>query len=167
MKKKAKTQAEDVLQTPSVAFQTFGTGEVARILGVDIRRIQGYVDSFKYHISPTGKLGTGRGSRRLFYVEDVYRLGIAEHLVQNGFSYKFVSEALQQLEDEDLLGPFSDEGEELDRVCVLAGGEKNLKVCGIERDRTIREITKAVRSPSFYVLDLNAVIMEIQKRMRG
>jgi DNA-binding transcriptional MerR regulator len=168
MRKKVKRNVDDVLQTPALPLRTFGTGDVARLLGTEIWRVQKYLDSPKYRITPTTSgLGSGKGSRRVFTDADIYRLGIAEHLVQNGFSYKFVSAALQQLEDEDLLGPFSEEGEELDRVYVLAGGEKNLAVRAIGRDKTIGEMAKAVRIPSFYVVDLNAVIREIQTRMRG
>lgn len=167
MTRKTRSKSADVLDISPVSLPTFGTGEVARILGTEIWRVQKYLDSPKYRISPAGKLGSGRGSRRVFTDTDVYRLGIAEHLVRNGFSYKFISKALQQLEDDDILGPFGHEGLKLDIVYVLAGGEKNLAVRGIGRDKTIREVANAVRSPSFYVLDLNAVIAEIQKRRRG
>lgn len=167
MAKKTKPK-DDILETPSVRIPTFGTGEVARILGTEIWRVQKYLDSPKYRITPsTSGLGSGKGSRRVFTDVDVYRLGIAEHLVRNGFSYKFVSEALQQFDDKDLLGPFNEEGEELDLVYVLVGGEKNLTVRAFGRDKTIGEMTRAVRTPSFYVVDLNAVIKEIQKSMRG
>ena len=167
MSKKTK-HIDDILRTPSVKLPTYGTGDVARILGTEIWRVQKYLDSPKYRITPTTSgLGTGRGSRRVFTDVDVYRLGIAEHLVRNGFSYKFVSAALQQLDDNELLGPFDDEGEERDIVYLLIGSEENLQVRGIGRDKTIREMSKAARSPSFYVLDLNAVIREIQSQMKG
>jgi DNA-binding transcriptional MerR regulator len=163
-----KTKHIDVLEARSVRLPTYGTGDVARILGTEIWRVQKYLDSPKYRITPSVEpLGTGRGSRRVFTDVDVYRLGIAEHLVRNGFSYKFVSAALRQLDDDELLGPRNDEGEELDLVYLLIGSEENLQMRVIGRDKTIREMSKAARSPSFYVLDLNAVIKEIQKRMRG
>ena len=168
MKRKVKHAHADILETPSVPLPTFGTGEVARILGVDIWRIQSYLDSPKYRISPTGQqLGTGRGSRRVFMEEDVYRLGVAEHLVRDGFSYKFVSNALQRLDDKDLLGPFDSEGQELDVVYVLAGGEDNLRMCDFPRNETIADLTKWAKSSSLYLLDINKIITEIQKRMKG
>src|SRR5258708_25286091 len=110
MKKKVGKHV-DWLDTPAARMPTYGTGEVASFVGAEIWRIQKYLDSPKYRISPTGRLGSGKGSRRVFTLEDIYRLGVAEHLVRNGFSYKFVSEAVQQLEDEDLLGHFDSEGE--------------------------------------------------------
>ena len=168
MKRKVKAANEGVLDTPSLPLPTFGTGEVARILGVEIWRIQSYLDSPKYQISPTGQqLGTGRGSRRVFTDEDVYRLGIAEHLVRDGFSYKFVSKALQQIDDEDLLGPFDSEGRELDLVYALVGGEENLQVHGISRNKTIADLAKRFKSPSLYLLDITKIVIEIQKRMKG
>lgn len=167
MKAKAKA-TDDILKDPTVPMPTFGTGEVARVLGTEIWRVQKFLDSPKYRITPrTSGLGIGKGSRRVFTDVDVYRLGVADHLVRKGFSYKFVSAALEQLDDNDLLGPFGDEGEEIDLVYVLIEREGKLEVTGFGRDRTIRDMTKRVRSSSFYVLDVNAVINEIQKRMRG
>ena len=154
------------MDTPSVRLPQFGTGEVARILGVEVWRIQSYLDSPKYQITPAGQLGSGRGFRRVFDETDVYRLGIADYLVRDGFSYKYISKALQQLEDEDLLGPFDSEGQELDRVYVLIGGEENLQVKRIERDKTIEDLAKRFKSPSLYLLDINKIIFEIQKRIR-
>lgn len=167
MKRQAK-HVDDVLHSPSVPLATFGTGDVARILGTEIWRVQKFLDSPKYRITPTASgLGTGKGSRRVFTDADVYRLGIAEHLVRNGFSYKFVSETLKQLDDRDLLGPFTEEGEERDVVYLLSGGEQTLQVRETGREKTLREMVRTARAPSFYVLDVNAVISEIQKRMRG
>src|SRR5438132_10376336 len=155
MKKKSKPEDEDVLQTPSLPLATFGTGAVAQILGISMRRLQGYLESPKYEISPTKQLGTGRGSRRVFYEEDIYRLGVAEHLVRDGFSYKFVSNSLQQLDDKELLGPFDSEGRELDLVYALAGGEDKLQMRGFPRDKTIADLTKWAKGPSLYLLDIN------------
>lgn len=165
MRKRDVIDQYDVLATPGVELPTFGTGDVAWILKAEFWRIQKYVDSPKYPISPSGRLGSGRGSRRVFTDTDVFRFGIADRLVRDGHSYKFVSKALQQLKDEDLLGPFDSEGQELDRVYVLIGGEENLQVKPIERDNTIEDLAKRFKSPSLYLLDINKIVFELQKRM--
>jgi DNA-binding transcriptional MerR regulator len=167
MRQKSNRQANDPLETPSAPLPTFGTGKAAQILGISIRRLQGYVESPQYQLHPSEQLGTGRGSRRVFYEEDIYRLGIAEHLVRDGFSYKLVSKALQQMADDDLLGPFDSEGQEIDRVYVLVGGEENLQVQPVRRNRTIADLAKQFKSPSLYLLDIGKVKTEIQKRKKG
>jgi hypothetical protein len=166
--RRKKNPTEDILRSPTVPLRKFGTGEVARILETEIWRVQKYLDSPKYGIKPRAEpLGTGKGSRRLFEELDVFRLGIAEQLVRNGFSYKFVSAALQQLEDNDLLGPFSEDGEELDLIYLLSGGEDYVQIHGIGRDKTTREMAKSAHNTSFYILDLNDVIKRIQRKMKG
>lgn len=167
MKKKLKA-AQDVLQTPSLPLGRFGTGDVARLLNVDIWRVQMFLDGRKYPITPTAHpLGGGRGSRRCFTETDVYRLGIAEHLVKSGFSYKFASNALQQLDEDELVGPYDEHWKEPNVVYVLAGNEDHLTVHRFGFNEAILHIAEALKNPGFYVLNINMVIGEIQKRMRG
>ena len=157
---------DDPLETPAARLPTYGTGEVAAILGTEIWRVQKYLDSPKYGLSPSGSLGSGRGSRRVFSLQDIYRLGVAEHLVRNGFSYKFVSEALQQIEDEDLLGRIGEEGVELPLVYVLSGGEGSVTVKAVHWNRKISEFVKTTKNAGFYVLDLGGVATAIQSKMQ-
>src|SRR5207245_9467850 len=72
------------------AVEGFGTGEVAGVLGIPVWRLQKFLDSPQYQLSAEGKLGSGAGSRRVFTREDIYRIAIAKHLVQDGFAAKFV-----------------------------------------------------------------------------
>src|SRR6267378_2760181 len=83
------------------ALRTFGTGEVAEVLGIPIWRLQKFLDSPQYQLSAEGKLVEGLGSRRIFKMEDIYRIAIAKHLVQDGFAAKFVGLLLQQVDDSD------------------------------------------------------------------
>src|SRR5689334_4199691 len=132
---------------PAGTLDTFGTGEVALILQTEIWRVQKYLDSPKYRLTSFGQLGYGRGSRRVFTDTDIYRLGIAEHLVSNGFSYKFVAKALQQIDDDDLLGPMSNEGVQQDLIYALVGGNENVQVRGIPRSSTVKEMLNRVKRP--------------------
>jgi len=94
----------DLLEMGGTELETFGTGEVARLLDVEIWRVQKYLDSPKYQITQSGQLGFGRGSRRVFTREDLYRLAIANWMRRDGFDAAFIAQALQGLRDEEVLG---------------------------------------------------------------
>jgi DNA-binding transcriptional MerR regulator len=163
-KKQIETETED-FGTPPGELLTFGTGDVAKILAVPIWRIQSYIDSPKYRLSPSGRLGSGSGSRRVFSTEDVYRIGIADYLVRVGFVYKFVAKIVQMLDEEDLFGSFNSEGQEIHLPYVIAGGENALIVRPINPEKPLSEVLKRVKSTSFYFLDLPAITTQIQKQI--
>src|SRR5229473_2859217 len=85
----------------NIAVESFGTGEVAKLLGIPIWRLQKFIDSPQYQFSPEGKLGKGLGSRRVFSQEDIYRIALAARLVEDGFAAKFVGSILEQFDDYD------------------------------------------------------------------
>ena len=93
----------DILETAPVKVPRFSTGQVAKILDLPIWRLQKFLDSPRYDLSPSGQLGKGRGSRRTYSTEDVYRIGIAAFLIRDGFAPKFVGSVLQFIEDRDLI----------------------------------------------------------------
>jgi hypothetical protein len=66
-------------------------------------RLEKYLTGKQYHLSPSGHIGKGVGSWRLFSHQDLYRLGIADTLVKDGFTAKFVSFVLENIEDRELL----------------------------------------------------------------
>ncbi len=152
----------DPLETPRIEVRHFTTGEVARILGIPMWRLQKFLVSPRYRLSPTGQLGEGQGSRRFFRIEDVYRLGIAVALVRDGFAAKFVGAVLEQVEDDDLVG-YDERGEEA-RTPGIA----------LRRGRGGPELeffsppqlpdTKSEK-PVYYTLDLNEVICRIDQRI--
>jgi hypothetical protein len=100
----------DLFTGPAYPVPQFSTGAVAEILGLEIWRLQKFLDSPRYQLSPTGRLGKGKGSRRWFTTQDVYRLGIAAFVAKDGFAPKMIAKILQQIEDRDLRD-FSEDGE--------------------------------------------------------
>ena len=86
--------------TPAPRLARFGTGEAARFLGIRIWRLQKFLDSPKYNLSPEGQLGEGHGSRRLFSVEDLYRMAIASAMVEDGFTAKVIGSVVRQIEED-------------------------------------------------------------------
>jgi hypothetical protein len=97
--------------TPAPEIPAFGTGEVAQILDLPIWRVQKFLDSPKYNLSPEGQLGSGgHGSRRVFTADDIFRIAIAARMVQDGFAAKFVGSILELIEDLELSWSHDQEG---------------------------------------------------------
>src|SRR5262249_42526045 len=117
--------SHDPLETPSTSVYNFTSKQVASILQMEPWRLQKFLNSPQYNLSVSDQLGHGIGSRRLFSHYDIYRLGLAAHLVNEGFGYRFVAAAIQHLDDEDLIR--IEEGEEVEGFpFVLFGGEESL-----------------------------------------
>lgn len=141
---------------------SFGTGDVAEILGVPIWRIQSYLDRPSYRLKPEGQLGTGRGSRRVFSAEDVCRIAVAAQMVLDGFSTTFVGEILQQIDDRDFRPRHDDQGNELDvyELFGLLRTEKGARLCFYTRPPAFGQSD----SP-YYVFEFGKVVGEIDKRI--
>lgn len=151
---------QSVLEMVPLGIQRFGTGEVARILGTPIWRLQKFLDSPRYQLSPSGQLGVeGKGSRRMFSKQDVWRLGIAAFLIKDGFAPKFVARILEEIEDNDLLG-HDHQGEETSSVIILRRGVKGAQL----------ELFQSGRAPKiegdlYYKVDLGEIIDRISARI--
>jgi hypothetical protein len=150
--------------SPPPSLYTFGTGEVAEVLGIPIWRLQKFLDSPQYQLSAEGMLGSGLGSRRVFKMEDVYRIAIAKHLVQDGFAAKFAGLLLQQIDDSDFYGSHDQDGKE-----VAPPGWLGL-IRGT--NRPVLKLFYSVRPPKlgekdspYYLLNLIEVTAEVAKRI--
>jgi hypothetical protein len=143
---------------------SFGTGEVAEILNVPIWRLQKFLDSPSYRLAPGGRLGHGRGSRRTFSTEDVYRIAIAARMVGDGFAAPFVGSILEQFEDYDFHPGHDSEGNEVSARFGLFGlgrnaeGKPELKF--YDRPQTLGQ-----KDYPYYVLDAGELIAEVDKRI--
>jgi DNA-binding transcriptional MerR regulator len=138
---------------------TYGTGHASEILGIPIWRIQKFMDSPQYNLSPTGKLGEGRGSRRVFTREDLHRIALANWLVKDGFATQFVGEVVRQREDSDLDVYVGHEGEETPLSLVFQRGKDGPVV-------TVRTTKRAATiGDAYYRLDLNDVFAEVDARI--
>lgn len=144
---------------PSV--ESFGTGEVAKIVGIPVWRLQKFLDSPQYQLSAEGKLGEGSGSRRIFSREDIYRIAIAKHLVQDGFAAKFAGALLEQIEDYDFHESHDQEGNELPAPGLLGliRGEDRPKLKLFQNNHPPKLGEKYA---PYYLLNLNEVYAEVQ-----
>jgi hypothetical protein len=150
--------------SPAPPLYTFGTGEVAEVLGIPIWRLQKFLDSPQYQLAVEGQLGSGLGSRRFFKMEEIYRIAIAKHLVQDGFAAKFVGSLLQQVDDSDFYGSHDQDGNEVPPPGVLAlfRGETGptLKLLDSKQPPKLGE-----KGSPYYVLNLDEVKEEVSRRM--
>ena len=155
-----KKNSLDALRTPAFPVETFGTGEVAQILDVPMWRLQKFLQGQRYDLSPTGQIGKGRGSRRLFTRMDIYRIAIAARLTQDGFAPTFVAEAVQQIDDEDFIDPM---GYAVDSVFAFERREGR----PAPRVYPAKQPLKMGKPDSpYYVLDLSEIIHEVDGRIK-
>ncbi len=150
-----KENREDVFQTPMLETRIFRASDVTRILGIEKWRLEKFLTGKQYRLSPSGTIGEGRGSWRLFNHQDLYRLAIATRLVEDGFTAKFVSMVLQEIEDSELL--------EIDE-----NGESNAQTVGVVRSENGPGVVWAAPPKSqrpYYVLPLRELIKNVDKRI--
>ena len=75
--------------------QLYGTSQVARILDIPDWRVKNFSEGEAYRLPPSIQVGSGRGSRRLYTFEDVFRIAVADYLVKFGFTPEAVGRAIQ------------------------------------------------------------------------
>jgi hypothetical protein len=132
----------------------FRAGDVGRILGIEKWRLEKFLTGKQYRLSASGHLGHGQGSWRLFSHQDIYRLGIANWMVRDGFSAKFVSFVLQEIEDEELLD-FDEDGRNT---------APNIGVFRSDTGPRVGFLGSAEKEGPYYVLKLWELIREIDRR---
>jgi hypothetical protein len=160
---RAKSKA-NVLDTRPLEVPRFTTGEVAEIVQVPIWRLQKFLDSPRYQLSPAGQLGKrgGKGSRRLFSLEDVYRIGVAARIVGDGFSPKFVARALEFIDDRDLID-VDEEGKVISVGILFRRGGKGRPQLDLFPSGNPPKLDP--KGPVYYVLDLGVVIASLDPRI--
>jgi hypothetical protein len=141
---------------------TYGTGEAAEILDIPIWRLQKFLDSQQYNLSSEGKLGGGRGSRRVFSPEDLNRVALANWLVKDGFAPQFVGSVVQQLDDNEVGVYVNIEGEETPLGLAFYRGSDGPKI----RTHFVKwaPALGGEESP-FYWLVLDDVFKEVRQRI--
>jgi len=156
MKKRRRSNtAVDFWQTPAIPTHIFRSGDVSAILEIEKWRLEKFLTGKQYQLSASGQLGEGKGSWRLFSHQDLYRLGIANLMVRDGFSSKFVSFVLREIEDSELL----DVNEEGETVVSDQG------IFRTDRGPRIGFVGSVVKEQPYYILPLRQLIADIDKRI--
>jgi hypothetical protein len=140
----------------------FSAGGVARIVGLDVWKVQKLVESprFREVLEASGQLGEGKGSRRWFTTKDVYRIGIAAFIAKDGFAPKLVAEMLEQIDDRDLID--FDEHGEVHTGIKLTRTESGPKL-GFFRSGHPPVIKPG--GDVYYAIDLSDVTAELDRRI--
>lgn len=151
----------EIFGGPEYPIPRFSAGAVAKIVGLDdVWKLQKLLDSPRYRLKASGQLGEGKGSRRWFTDRDAYRIGIAAHLIRDGFAPKVVSAVLEDIEDRELI-EVDEAGRKIGFV-TLSRGTKGPKV-GSYRSSKPPEIKP--EGPIYYAFDLGAIIESIDDRI--
>jgi DNA-binding transcriptional MerR regulator len=160
MTPKRTSRANDFYPPPSIHVPRFGSGEVATILGVELWKLNRFLS--RYELSSSGQLGEGRGSRRLYTTEDVYRIATAMFLIQDGFAPKLVAQVMQKLEDEDFHGTQDAEGEFRESGVSLSREGKGPAVHIFRADKPPVISTE---SKTYYALDLSTITRSVDRQI--
>jgi DNA-binding transcriptional MerR regulator len=159
---KQKDAAESFIRTEAFSPRQFGTGEAAEILDIPIWRLQKFLDSGQYNLSSEGKLGRGRGSRRVFSREDLHRIALANWLVKDGFAPQFIGSVVQQLDDNEV-GVYIDQKGEAKPLGVAfyrgTDGPK-ARVYSVRRAPALGD-----KNSPFYRLNLDDVFREVDQKI--
>jgi hypothetical protein len=162
---KKKRSSDSLMSAMGIAelhSMQFGTGEVAKdILRVPLWRLQKFL-SPQYQLSSSNQLGgKGHGSRRVFSLDDVYRIAIAGRLTGDGFLPKLIGEIMAELENHKLIDRDA-EGEEVVLGITLSRGTKGVEI-GFFRSDHPPEMK--VGGPVYYALDFSEIIDQINARI--
>jgi hypothetical protein len=165
-KRKRKPQSVGSLFPPSAPpdLHVFGTGDVAGVLGIPIWRLQKFLDSPQYQLSAEGKLGQGLGSRRVFKMEEIYRIAVAKCLVQDGFAAKFAGQLLQQIDNSDFYESHDQDGEEVPPPAWL-GLVRGASAPIIKLFYSTRPPKLGEKDSPYYLLNLDAIKEEVDARI--
>jgi DNA-binding transcriptional MerR regulator len=155
--------------------ELYGTAQVAEILGIPEWRVKNFSEGATYRLPPAHRIGKGRGSRRLYGWEDIFRIAIAEHLVKCGFTAESVGRAVREV-PESVLAPYSEflrmeerNRENLTRketpLLVSAGGAWKVR-SATETSRTIKQtVTHQGSAEGLFVVNLANLCDEAFRRL--
>jgi MerR HTH family regulatory protein len=160
MPRKIFSDPMDALMGDRYETPRFSTGEAAEVLKMPIWRLQKFLDLKSYPLWPTAQLGRGKGKRRMFSKEDLYRVAIADFLLKDGFTPKVVAEVLQMIEDRNFIN-YDEKGEATLGFYILRES--------VTRTRSFRLFRPDRSRPpkdAYYALDFGLPMGEVETGIR-
>lgn len=153
--------AKDIFTHHVADARHFGSGEVAEYLGLTPLQLHRLLN--RHELTSSGQLGKGKGSRRWFIIEDIYRVATALFLIQDGFNAEVVSQAVQTLEDADFYGAHDERGDfsEMGILFKRTPKKPEVRTFRVESPPQLR-----IDGDVYYALALNQVTRKIDGRIR-
>jgi hypothetical protein len=150
----------DVFATPKAPEpRRYGSGEVGEILGIEPWQLHRFLS--RYELTSSGQLGEGRGSRRLYTTEDIYRIKMAMLLIRDGFAPKLVAQIMQRIEDVDFLG-IRQEGDFVESGVSLQRTDKGPQVRFFRADKPLKV---GLESETYYAVLFSTITRIINERI--
>jgi len=146
---------------PGAKVPRYGSGEVADFFEMEAWELHRFLD--RYQLTSSGQLGKGRGSRRWFTTEDVYKIATARFLIDDGFSREMVSQIVQTLEDRDFYGT-ADKAGDFSAMGVFVQRANDNRVVGVFSSAAPPQIR--VGGPIYYALTLDLVTRDVDQKMK-
>ncbi len=151
-------------------MEVFELSEVAEILAVPKARIKNWTIGRPLRIRPSVRAATRKGTRNLYSVEDVYLMGLADQLRDDGFAPETIQAVLKKIRrDVSRIGSHYSE-----LVVSNPGGGAKITFLGGDMTKEVWEECGGADAISRYTLDLKAVrewidsrIAKIRKRQQG
>jgi hypothetical protein len=78
-------------------YEVFESGEISRALGMKLLYLNKFIERGLYGISPSVRVGKGRGRRRLFSRDDVLGIALVWWLFQCGLRARVIEIVLEKL----------------------------------------------------------------------
>jgi len=155
-RKRRPEPSDDIFATPLVDTYIFRASDVTQYTGVPKWRLEKFLTGKQYRLSPSGHVGEGKGSWRLFSHEDLYRLAGAYRMVEDGFTAKTVSKVLEDIDDRDLLDTNNERF------------ENTVTDVGLVRSKDGPRVVFAgsfARERPYYILPLRQLVREVDRRI--
>jgi DNA-binding transcriptional MerR regulator len=152
-------------------MEVFELAEVAEVLGMPKSKVKNWTIGRPLRITPSVRVASGKGTRNLYSVEDVYVLTLANQLNEDGFSPKAIQAVIKKVRRKaKLIGKYYSQ-------LVVSSPGRVLKIEFLSGDLTValsETLAGQAGVVSRYILDLKAVrewidsrIAKIRKRQQG
>jgi hypothetical protein len=165
--KRMKANINPFARGQQLRIPEYGAGQAAEILGVKVWQLRNLLDGPAYKLGLFDQIGEGKGSRRTFSREGLYRIATALLLLSDGFRPAFVGRVLESLDEAELSRVLDSEGREVSPVVVLrrtSKGEPDIKVESFRPDEA-RKIKDVGSAALYYALDLGWIVAEVDKKI--
>jgi len=165
IKKSADRKVMKVSELPSRwELASFGTGQVAELLGVEEWRIKNFASGKAYGLESARAVGTSRKKIRVFSAGELLKIGVAVWLTRHGLTAPMIGNAMRVLDEKQLAHwayRLEIEGDSADDLpFLICAGEWVLA----EREQVHKKAVEG-QHPILFVVNLPKVLLTIVERV--